>query len=89
MARSGELLPAAASDSGHGRVVNWMADRTEPTEGTPATTIDELYADYEVWCLGKRLRATVLDVFASEFDRVAKYRSSRARASSASGDIVT
>ena len=53
MARSGELLPAAASDGEHGRVVKWMADRTEPTGDTSAITIDDLHADYEVWCLGK------------------------------------
>ena len=70
MARSGELLPAAASDGEPGRVVKWMADRTEPTGDTSATTIDELHADYEVWCFGKGLRATALGDFANEFDRV-------------------
>ena len=70
LARSGELLPAAASNGEPGRVVNWMADRTEPTGDTSATTINELYADYEVWCFGKRLRAIAVDDFANEFDRV-------------------
>ena len=70
MARSGELLLAPASDGELGRVVKWMADRTEPTGDTSAITIDELHADYEVWCLGKGLRAAELDDFANEFDRV-------------------
>jgi hypothetical protein len=70
MARSGELLPAAASGGEPGGVVKWMADRTEPTGDTSAITIDELHTDYEVWCFGKGLRATALDDFASEFDRV-------------------
>ena len=70
MARSGEVLPAPASGGELGRVVKWMADRTEPTGDTSAITVDELFADYEVWCLGEGLRATALDAFASEFDRV-------------------
>lgn len=70
MARSSELLLAAASDGEPGRVVNWMADRTEPTGDTSAITMDELHADYEVWCLGKGLRGTARDDFANEFDRV-------------------
>jgi len=70
MARSGELLPAAASDGEQGRVVKWMTDRTEPTEDTSAITINDLHTDYEVWCFGKGVRAAALDGFASEFDRV-------------------
>ena len=70
MARSGELLPATASGSELGRVVKWMADRTEPTGHTSAITIDELHADYEAWCLGRGLHATALNEFANEFDRV-------------------
>ena len=70
MARSGELMPAAASSGEPGRVVKWMADRTEPTGDTSATTIDELHADYEVWCFGNGLRAIPADDFADEFDRV-------------------
>jgi hypothetical protein len=69
-ARSGELLPAVASDGEPARVVKWMADRTEPTGDTSAITIDELHADYKVWCLGRALHATALDEFANEFDRV-------------------
>lgn len=70
MARSGELVLAAASGGEPARVVKWMADRTEPTGDTSAITIDELHADYEAWCFGKRLRATAFDDFANEFDRV-------------------
>jgi hypothetical protein len=38
MAHSGELVLAAASDGELGRVVKWMADRTEPTGDTSAIT---------------------------------------------------
>ena len=70
MARSSELVRAAASDGGSTRVVKWMADRTEPTGDTSAITIDELHADYEAWCLDREVHATALDEFASDFDRV-------------------
>jgi hypothetical protein len=70
MARSGELLPAAAGDGQHGRVVKWMADRTEPTGDTSAITLDDLHADYEVWCIGKNMSAAKCDAFGDEFDRV-------------------
>jgi hypothetical protein len=70
IARRGELIPATASSGEHGRVVKWMADRTEPTADPAAITINELHADYEVWCLGKGLRASLLGAFNDEFDRV-------------------
>jgi hypothetical protein len=69
-ARSGELLPAPASDGEHGRVVKWMADRTEPTGDTSAIALEHLHDDYEVWCIGKNIRAAQRDVFGEEFDRV-------------------
>jgi hypothetical protein len=69
-ARSGELVPADASSSEHGRVVKWMADRTEPTVDPAAVTTNELHADYEVWCLSKGLKATSQPSFNEEFDRV-------------------
>jgi len=68
--RSGELLPAVASDGEHGRVVKWMADRTEPTGDTTAVPLEHLHADYEVWCIGKGMSAAKCDAFAQEFDRV-------------------
>jgi hypothetical protein len=70
MARSGELLPAAASDGEHGRVVQWMAERTEPTADSAAITIEALHADYEVWCVGKNAKASACSHFQDEFDRV-------------------
>lgn len=70
MARSGELVLAAASNGELGRVVEWMADRTEPTGDTSAITIGDLHTDYEAWCLGRRLRATAFTDFTNEFDRM-------------------
>ncbi len=57
-------------DDPHGSVVQFMADRTEPTADPAAITRDELYADYEVWCLSREVRALSSEVFGSEFDRV-------------------
>jgi hypothetical protein len=70
MAGSGALAHAEARSSEQGRVVKWMAERTEPTGDTSAIAIEELHADYEVWCVGKHVDATSLDDFQSEFDRV-------------------
>jgi hypothetical protein len=53
-----------------GRIVQYMADRTEPTADPQAITIEELYADYEVWCLGQGLQPLSRDDFTLEFDRV-------------------
>ena len=47
-----------------------MADRTEPTVDPSAITIEELLADYEVWCLGNGLQPLSRDDFTMEFDRV-------------------
>jgi hypothetical protein len=53
-----------------GRIVQFMADRTEPTADPSAITIEELLADYEVWCLGNGLQALSRESFTVEFDRV-------------------
>jgi hypothetical protein len=47
-----------------------MADRTEPTADPAATTVEDLHADYEVWCLGREQQAQPLAAFANDFDRV-------------------
>src|SRR5712671_6320074 len=38
------------SPSEAGRVLDWMRDRTIPTENGTPTTLEVLQADYEVWC---------------------------------------
>ena len=53
-----------------GRVVQYMADRTEPTSQASALGVDQLHADYEVWCMSKNLRALSVEDFVDEFDRV-------------------
>jgi hypothetical protein len=53
-----------------GSVVQFVADRTEPTANPTGISVDQLYADYEVWCLMKRMRALSSEAFAAEFDRV-------------------
>jgi hypothetical protein len=53
-----------------GRVVQFMADRTEPTADPAAITIAELHGDYEVWCLTNALHPLSRDAFAIEFDRM-------------------
>ena len=68
MTRLGELEPAPARLGAQGRVVTWMAERTEPTSATSAIGVETLHADYEVWCLGKNLSAAALNDFQDEFD---------------------
>jgi hypothetical protein len=53
-----------------GRVVDWMPERTVPTEATTATTLDVLHDDYDAWCTGNGLQAISVDAFADEFDRL-------------------
>ena len=70
MARSGALVPAEAGFAELGRVVKWMAERTEPTGDTAAISIETLHADYEVWCVSKNVKASACQHFRDEFDRV-------------------
>jgi hypothetical protein len=66
----GAALPASAGLSEKGRVVRWIAERTEPAGDPAAITIDDLHADYEVWCLTNGLQALSRDDFAAQFDHV-------------------
>ena len=69
--RSGAVRRAdAVIEHETGSVVQFMADRTEPTADPAAVTIDELYSDYEVWCLTNGLHPLPVEAFATEFDRV-------------------
>ncbi len=70
MARSGELRPGEAGSGQQGRVVTWMAERTEPTVTTSAIGLADLHADYEVWCLHKTMAAASVDGFEQELDRL-------------------
>jgi len=70
MADRGELLLAPAGTGEQGRVVKWIEERTEPTGDPAAITIDNLHADYEVWCLSHGLQALSRDAFAMQFDHV-------------------
>ena len=58
-----------ATGKGIGRVIEYMADRTEPREkGTLGA--DELFGDYQVWCVSENLRALSLELFVEEFDEI-------------------
>src|SRR5262249_36419205 len=57
MSRSDATLPALTGYGEVGRVIQWMAERTEPTGNSPSILIDELHADYEVWCVSNGLEA--------------------------------
>ncbi|MGE3703519.1 MAG: hypothetical protein AB7G08_33055 [Hyphomicrobiaceae bacterium] len=70
MSRHGELLPVETGSDQKGRVVKWMADRTEPTMDVGAITIEALHADYEVWCVANQTDAALQEEFHEEFDRV-------------------
>jgi hypothetical protein len=52
-----------------GRVIEYMAARTEPKEkGTLGA--DELFADYQVWCVSENLHALSVELFVEEFDHI-------------------
>jgi len=72
VSRSGALRRADATviEQESGRVVQFMADRTEPTADPAAVTIEDLHADYEVWCLTNVLHPLSREAFVTEFDRV-------------------
>ena len=70
IARHGQLMPGQASIGEHGRVLNWVADRTEPTSDPSSVAIEDLYIDYEVWCLSTGLNSNSARAFANEFDRM-------------------
>jgi hypothetical protein len=53
-----------------GRVVQYMAERTEPTSTPTAVGVEQLYSDYEVWCLSNTQRPVSQQEFIDEFDRV-------------------
>ena len=70
LARRGELMPGTASIGEQGRVVKWVAERTEPTSDPSAIAIEDLHMDYEVWCLSQGLQASSASAFTDEFDRM-------------------
>jgi hypothetical protein len=53
-----------------GHVVQFMADRTEPTADPAAIAIEELHIDYVRWCDANALQPFSRDAFTTEFDRV-------------------
>jgi hypothetical protein len=58
------------SRSEAGQVLDWMPDRTIPTEDGTSTTLEVLHADYEVWCCVRELKAVTVEEFAETFDRM-------------------
>ena len=53
-----------------GDVVSWIAERAAPTADTNAIGIGALHLDYVQWCDERRCRATPVNDFEKEFDRV-------------------
>jgi len=70
IARRGEPMPDTASIGEQGRVVKWVADRTEPTSDPSAVAIEDLHMDYEVWRLSNGLQSSSAGAFTDEFDRM-------------------
>ena len=64
--RAEALLIAPAT----GDIVPFMADRTEPTADPAAISIDQLHADYELWCRANAVQPHSRETFTTEFDRV-------------------
>jgi hypothetical protein len=53
-----------------GRVIDWMRKRAIPANGTTATNLEVLHADYEVWCMQTGLTSVSAEAFRDEFDNV-------------------
>jgi hypothetical protein len=53
-----------------GQIVQYMAERTEPTTEHAAISIEELHADYAHWCNMNALHSLSRDAFTTEFDRI-------------------
>ena len=51
-------------------VVSWLAERAAPVNGNWAIGIEELHADYALWCAESGLRPGSVALFEQEFDRV-------------------
>jgi hypothetical protein len=51
-------------------IVDYLAERIEPASTRRGLGADELYADYDVWCVKKGGSACSLEAFIDEFDRV-------------------
>jgi hypothetical protein len=76
-ARHGELRPAAAGSGAPRLVAHWMSERTEPTGGGPAISIEQLHADFAAWCDAHGIAEHGLTVFQSGFDHVRDAREVR------------
>ena len=53
-----------------GNVVMWVVARAVPVAGNRAIAIDDLHADYALWCADNALPAAPTAHFEAEFDRV-------------------
>jgi hypothetical protein len=51
-----------------GRVVHYMAERTEPSTSPTAVGVEQLHADYQVWCVRKMLWPLLQSQFVDEFE---------------------
>jgi hypothetical protein len=68
-------VPATPSDRDEvagavGQLISYIAERTEPTESAAGIGLDELFADYEAWCLQAKVAPLQLKQFARQFDRL-------------------
>lgn len=72
MAGTDALRHAAAGydEREDGNVIAWVAARAVPVAGNRAIAIDDLHADYALWCADNALRAASIALFEAEFNRV-------------------
>ena len=61
---------AGHGETEEGHVVLWIAERAIPIRGNSAIDIEELYEDYQLWCVDQGLRARSISLFENEFDHV-------------------
>lgn len=76
-ARHGELRPAMASSGEPRQVANWMSERTEPTAGGPAISIEQLHEDFARWCAVRGTADFGEKAFQAAFDQVREAREIR------------
>ena len=61
---------AGQTEPEDGHIVSWIAERAVPVSGNAAIGIEELHADYALWCAERESRAASKALFEEEFDRV-------------------
>jgi hypothetical protein len=63
-------VPLRPVEVGHGLIIDWMAERTEPTIDAAGIAVETLHTDYETWCRIRNEPSLLLESFVVELDRL-------------------